>query len=464
MAHRRTWTNATCGSRFQARPSHDECRAVCPRATRESEGRRPLQTASSTTLRIRRKQARDDHRPRRDHAPRTPKSSRERPTQARSRTSREPSERASACAPVRGASAPRPPSSCEGECRGVSRDMRIPTWRLLGSVVARSHRFGRPCCTLRGCGAIVHPWTEPVCRRGDARCVTGRHSPPARNSKPTACGARGPPATSRPMPLRHPQGRQNLEDAPAGDAKMPLWNGPFSPSSPTNERRRFLGNCRRQRFAKGDIVFHAGDPAESLYLVANGCLAVWSFSDLGDATMLRLIGSGGFVGELSLLGEGEKRSATVRALEASETLSVRREEFERLRLEQPSVDRVLLAALASELRRISDLLMEMLFVPAETRVLRRLLSVAALWDDGVPLPITQQELAGLAGTTRATTNRALRQAASGWPRRPAAWFGRASRHRGALKACPSSVACWVAVPQKSIFSPSATRVARRVPG
>jgi CRP/FNR family transcriptional regulator, cyclic AMP receptor protein len=187
---------------------------------------------------------------------------------------------------------------------------------------------------------------------------------------------------------------------------------PLLAELPEDERRRFLANCRRQRFEKGDVVFHAGDPAESLHLVATGRLAVWSVGELGDATMLRLIGPGGFVGEMSLLEDGQLRSATVRALETSETLSVRRGDFDRLRLEQPSVDRVLLAALASELRRISDLLMEMLFVPAETRVLRRLLSVAALWDEGMPLTITQQELAGLAGTTRATANRALRQAAA----------------------------------------------------
>jgi CRP/FNR family transcriptional regulator, cyclic AMP receptor protein len=185
---------------------------------------------------------------------------------------------------------------------------------------------------------------------------------------------------------------------------------PLLAQLPEDERRRFLANCRRQRFAKGDVVFHAGDPAESLHLVARGRLAVWSFSEQGDAAMLRLVGPGGFVGELALLGEGDTRSATVRALEASETLSVRRDDFDRLRLEQPSVDRVLLEALASELRRISDLLTEMLFVPAETRVLRRLLSVATLWDDGAALPITQQELAGLAGTTRATVNRTLRSA------------------------------------------------------
>jgi CRP/FNR family transcriptional regulator, cyclic AMP receptor protein len=178
------------------------------------------------------------------------------------------------------------------------------------------------------------------------------------------------------------------------------------------ERRSFLATCRRRRFAKGEIVFHAGDLAESLHLVVSGRLAVWSFSGLGDAVMLNVIGPGGFVGELALLRDGERRMATVRALDASETLSVLRDDFDRLRLQQPSVDRVLLLALASELRRTSDLIMEMLYVPAETRVLRRLLAVGALWRDGERLPLTQSELAGLAGTTRATANRALRQAAA----------------------------------------------------
>jgi CRP/FNR family transcriptional regulator, cyclic AMP receptor protein len=203
-----------------------------------------------------------------------------------------------------------------------------------------------------------------------------------------------------------------LQDTrPAAMEGLPLVEWPLLAQLPEEDRRRFLANGRRQRFAKGDVIFHAGDPAESLHLVAKGRLAVWSFSELGDAAMLRVIGPGGFVGEMALLEEGGLRSATVRALEPAETLSVGRGDFDRLRLEHPSVDRVLLTALSSELRRVSDLLTEMLFVPAETRVLRRLLSVAALWENGAPLSITQQELAGLAGTTRATANRALRQAA-----------------------------------------------------
>jgi CRP-like cAMP-binding protein len=71
------------------------------------------------------------------------------------------------------------------------------------------------------------------------------------------------------------------------------------------------------------------------------------------------------------------------------------------------------AALATEVRRLSALVVETLHVPAETRVLRRLLAVAELWGGarpGLVVPFTQEELAGLAGTTRPTVNRTLRQA------------------------------------------------------
>lgn len=245
---------------------------------------------------------------------------------------------------------------------------------------------------------------------------------PARTAVLDSSTHRAPAERACLSPRRHSQchrhdtpllrvGPRTPRDDGAGRWNDAVVDWPLLAELPYDERHRFLANCRRQRFAKGDVVFHAGDPAESLHLVAKGRLGVWSYSEFGDATLLRLIGPSGFVGEMSLLGAGEQRSATVRALDAVETLSVRRDDFDRLRLEQPSVDRVLLAALSSELRRISDLLTEMLFVPAETRVLRRLLSVAGIWGDGEPLTITQQELAGLAGTTRATANRALRQAA-----------------------------------------------------
>jgi len=179
------------------------------------------------------------------------------------------------------------------------------------------------------------------------------------------------------------------------------------------DRRRFLTVARRRRFARNEVVFHAGDPGDSLHLVATGRFAVWVSTAKGDTTMLSVVGMGDYFGELALVDKTDRRSATVTALEPAETLSVRREEFDRLRGDHPSVDRMLVAALAGQLRSKSELIMEMLYVPAETRVLRRLLEVAQLWggpSPGLVIPLTQEDLAGLAGTTRPTANRTLRQA------------------------------------------------------
>jgi CRP-like cAMP-binding protein len=36
----------------------------------------------------------------------------------------------------------------------------------------------------------------------------------------------------------------------------------------------FLANARRRRFAKGEVVFHEGDPGDTLHLIAKGHFAV----------------------------------------------------------------------------------------------------------------------------------------------------------------------------------------------
>ena len=68
---------------------------------------------------------------------------------------------------------------------------------------------------------------------------------------------------------------------------------------------------------------------------------------------------------------------------------------------------ILARALALRVRRLSELLVEAHYVGADRRVLRR---VAELGVDGGVVPLTQEELSNLAGTSRATVNRVLRDA------------------------------------------------------
>src|SRR5262249_12246818 len=180
---------------------------------------------------------------------------------------------------------------------------------------------------------------------------------------------------------------------------------------PETELRRLLAVARRRRFDRREVVFHRGDPADTLHLVSAGRFAVRVTTQLGDSATIAVHGPGEAFGELALVDPGAPRSTTVAALEAGETFAVHRDDFRRLRREHPSVDTVLIQVLGARLRRASELLVEALFVPAETRVLRRILELGDLYRSDV-VPLTQEDVAGLAGTSRATVNRVLRAEAT----------------------------------------------------
>jgi len=178
---------------------------------------------------------------------------------------------------------------------------------------------------------------------------------------------------------------------------------------PAEEVRQLVAISRRRSFQKGEIVFHRGDPGDSLHLVVKGRFALRIMTPVGDSVTIGVRGPGENFGEMALVDPRAHRSATVQALEPAETQAVYYGEFERLRGRHPQISQVLIAFLAGALRRQNELLLEALYVPAERRLLRRLAELSATYADahGV-IALTQEELAQMAGTSRATVNRVLR--------------------------------------------------------
>lgn len=179
---------------------------------------------------------------------------------------------------------------------------------------------------------------------------------------------------------------------------------------PEEDVRRLLSVARRRTFDRGEVVFHEQDPADTLHLIVKGRFVVRTQTPLGERAILAVLGPGEMFGELALLGEDQRRSASIAALEGGETHCIHRIDFEALRRDHPDTAQVLISILAGQVRRLSRHLLEALYVPADKRVLRRLLEVAALFDDGV-VPLNQEDVASLAGTSRATANRVLREEA-----------------------------------------------------
>lgn len=180
---------------------------------------------------------------------------------------------------------------------------------------------------------------------------------------------------------------------------------------PEAEVRRLIQVARRRTFRKGEVVVHLGDPGDSLHLIAKGRFAIKVMTPLGDQVTIGLRVPGESFGEMALLGQKAPRSATVEALEEAETFSVAESDFARLRAEHPQVNEHLIDYLVSQLRIVNDRLLEALYVPAERRVLRRVVELGRVYrgagDGPVEIPLTQEEVAGLAGASRATVNAVL---------------------------------------------------------
>ena len=189
---------------------------------------------------------------------------------------------------------------------------------------------------------------------------------------------------------------------------------PLLAGVPEEEVRQLMAVARRRRFARDEVVFHRGDPADTLHLIAKGRFAVRVTTPLGDTANVAILGPGQAFGELALVGGEPVRTATVAALEPSETRSVHQVDFAALRERHPQTADVIIAVLAAQVKRLTEHLVEALYVPADRRVLKRLAELAGVYGDGedgpIEIPLRQEEIAALAGASRATTNRVLREA------------------------------------------------------
>lgn len=190
-------------------------------------------------------------------------------------------------------------------------------------------------------------------------------------------------------------------------------SGGLLESVPRAERRQLLAGATRRRFARNEVVFHEGDTGDSVYVIDKGRVAVRVTTPLGDTATLSILGSGDSFGELALVDPEARRTATAIAVEPTETRRLTRAQFDALRAELPAVDRFLVELLAAQVRRLSGRLLEALYVPTETRVLRRLGDLTSSYGAGAgpaTITVTQEDLATMAGTTRPTVNRVLKDA------------------------------------------------------
>lgn len=182
------------------------------------------------------------------------------------------------------------------------------------------------------------------------------------------------------------------------------------------DRRRVLGAATLRRYGRREVLVQADDARGALHLIESGKVAVRILTRDGAEATVNVLGPGQVLGTVGALGEGHAATvATVAALEPTETLSIDHAAFAALRRAHPTVDAFVVDVLLAEVTRANALLLEALFATVEHRLLRRLVDLTSVYagsaPDGAPVEIalTQQDVASLAGASRATANRVLRE-------------------------------------------------------
>jgi CRP-like cAMP-binding protein len=190
-------------------------------------------------------------------------------------------------------------------------------------------------------------------------------------------------------------------------ARSPLFQG-IDP----NELTRIAQTMGRRRYRRLEVIFHEGDPGDSLHVVVDGRVKITRQSLEGEEAIIATLGVGETFGELVLL-DGAARSATATAMEPTETVVLTRANFERLVDGGSPFRWSLLGGVAHRIRRITDQLAEVHFLDIGGRLALTLTRLAEEASPGVATdvrlarPLTQVDLAAMVGGTRQRVNQIL---------------------------------------------------------
>jgi CRP/FNR family transcriptional regulator, cyclic AMP receptor protein len=165
----------------------------------------------------------------------------------------------------------------------------------------------------------------------------------------------------------------------------------------------------RRSYAKDSVILFEGEVAEALYIVLAGRVKIVYTAEDGREVILSTREKGDFFGETALLDE-RPNPAHVIAMQDSELLILRRDEFRRCLNEIPAMSLGLLRHLSRRLRHADDQIRGLVLLDVRGRVARLLVEMADRNDgQNVPKGITHNIIAQMVGASRETVSRTLRE-------------------------------------------------------
>lgn len=175
--------------------------------------------------------------------------------------------------------------------------------------------------------------------------------------------------------------------------------------------------CHVQGFSSGEPIYHAGDAARRIFVVATGMVKTIRTSMDGRETLLDLCGPGDFFGAVPALGQ-ERHSESAWTLTPTCLLTLDAREYDAVMKEHPVVALAALADLARRLEESQESVHRLSVASLDQRLAAVLILLAEKvgepWGEAVLLqvPLTREDLAAMTGAATESVSRLL----SNWRR------------------------------------------------
>lgn len=171
------------------------------------------------------------------------------------------------------------------------------------------------------------------------------------------------------------------------------------------EMEEVRGITRELSVRRGESIYFAGREEQSLYVIHSGRVKISRVTDNGKAQVIRVLGPGSFMGELSVLHR-VPRSDFAEAVQDSVMCVIPGAALTKLMLRFPSIALKVLQELSSRLEEVQVRLEQVQHASPEFRLAQALLQMADT-SDKFTLPMSKGDLASQLGMTQETLSRKL---------------------------------------------------------
>ncbi|PID51435.1 MAG: transcriptional regulator Crp [Pasteurellales bacterium] len=188
------------------------------------------------------------------------------------------------------------------------------------------------------------------------------------------------------------------------------------PKSPYHLIPWFLEHCESKNYASHEVVFHEGDPADSLYYIIEGSVNVTVMNCEEKEVVLSSLSTNDFIGEMAFFLTNPKQSYRSASVITRMPCKIAKISYTNLRTlidYNPEILMRIGAQMARRLSFISVHVSNLSFLDVTGKVTQTLLNIARKDDamthpDGMQISITRQELASMVGSSRETVGRVLK--------------------------------------------------------